>query len=65
MQQFELRYLDRFNVQVLERRFTARDDAAAMTEAKSASRTHTLEVWHESRLVGRVERPLLQRAVSR
>jgi hypothetical protein len=48
----------------LARRIAARDDASAMTEAEAASKRHTLEVWKGSRLVGRVERPLSQRAVS-
>jgi len=65
MEEFELRFLDRGNAVVLIRRIFARNDTAAMMEAHLASLTHTLEVWQESRLVGRRERPLARRTVTR
>ena len=65
MEQFELRFLDRTNVVVLVRRIFARNDTAAMMEANMGSLTHTLEVWQESRLVGRLTRPLSRRTVAR
>ena len=65
MEQFELRFLDRTNVVVLVRRIFARNDMAAMMEAHLGGLTHTLEVWQESRLVGRRERPLARRTVAR
>lgn len=65
LNQFELRFLDRQKALVLARRVFARDVANAMTEAKSARPTHTLELWQETRLVDRLERPFSQRTMSR
>jgi hypothetical protein len=65
MEQYEIRFLDGANVLVLVRRILARNDDAAMAEANSNSPTHTLEVWKQGRLVGRIERPLSRRTVSR
>jgi hypothetical protein len=64
LEQFELRFLDKQNALVLVRRVVARNDVAAMAEANSVSRTHTLEVWQDERLVGRVERPISRRTFS-
>ena len=57
MEQFELRFLDRFKAEVLVRRFFAPDDQGAMAQAKLTSTFHCLEVWKENRLVGRIEKP--------
>lgn len=65
MERFEIRFLDRFNVIVLVRRIFARDDIGAMVQANLASAFHSLEVWKEDRLVGRIERPRVRLAVSR
>jgi hypothetical protein len=65
MQEFELRFLDRQDGIVLVRRIAARDDAAAMREAHIVSLTHTLEIWQDARLVGRVERPPSRRGYLR
>jgi len=65
MEQYELRFLDRTNAVVLVRRIFARNDTAAMMEANMGSLTHTLEVWQESRLVGRLERPLVRHIAAR
>lgn len=65
MEQFELRFLDRANALVLSRPFVARDDTGAMAAARMESAKHTLEVWHQQRLVGRVERPPTHRAPAR
>lgn len=65
MEAFEIRFLDKANALVLVRRIVARDDAAAMAEAKASSPTHKLEVWKRDRLVGRIERPLPRRTIAR
>jgi hypothetical protein len=65
MEQFEMKFLDRTNEVVLIRRIFARDDGAAMAEAHMGSLSHTLEVWKEDRLVGRIERPRSRTAVAR
>ena len=65
MVQFELRFFDRQKVLVLSRYLYAQNDAGAMAEARSASLTHSLELWQDTRLVGRIEKPLFTRSVPR
>jgi len=56
MKQFELRFLDKLDVVILMRAYTAGDDLAALSEAEKLSLTHTIEVWEGTRKVARVQK---------
>lgn len=56
MKQFEIRFLDRLEVPVIIRAFSAHDDLTALREAQRLCKTHTIEVWDGSRRVARVKK---------
>jgi hypothetical protein len=56
MKLFQLHYLDRSNVVVLNRAHAAKDDQGARIEAERQSFRHTIEVWEGDRKVARVKR---------
>jgi hypothetical protein len=56
MMQFQFKFLDKSNFVVLTRLKTIVDDHDALAEAVRLSATHTIEVWHGSRHVGRVKK---------
>ena len=56
MKQFELRFLDKLDVPVIVRAYTAQDDLAALDEAERLCKTHTIEVWQGARRVARVKK---------
>ena len=56
MKHFELRFLDRLEVPVLVRAYTAYDDLAALAEAERLSVTHTIEVWEGIRKIARIKK---------
>lgn len=56
MKQFEIRFLDRFDVPVFSRAFAALDDLEALDEAERLCKTHTVEVWQGNHRVARVKK---------
>lgn len=56
MKQFELHFLDRLEVIIVKRKYSAQDDLDALAEAERCSRTHTIEVWDGARKVARVKK---------
>jgi hypothetical protein len=56
MRQFEIRFLDKLEVPVVVRAYTAQDDLAALREAERLCRTHTIEVWLDDRRIARVKK---------
>jgi hypothetical protein len=56
MMQFQFKFLDKRDLVVLTRLKTIVDDQDALAEAERLSATHTIEVWHGSRHVGRVKK---------
>ena len=54
--QFELRFLDKLEVPIVIRVFSAHDDLTALKEAERLSTTHTIEIWDASRRVARVKK---------
>jgi len=56
MKHFEFRFLDKLDVVILMRDYTAGDDLAALSEAEKLSLTHTIEVWEGARKVARVQK---------
>jgi hypothetical protein len=56
MKLFHLHYLDRTNIVVLNRAYSARDELDALAEAQRRFSKHTIEVWEGDRKVARVKR---------
>ena len=56
MKQFELRFLDKLEVPIVIRAFSANDDLTALKEAERFCKTHSIEVWDGSRRVARVKK---------
>jgi hypothetical protein len=56
LDKYEIRFFDRCHALVLTRCFFARNDGSAWSEFRRGSDKHTLEIWREDRLVGRLEK---------
>ena len=56
MKLFQLHYLNRSNVVVLNRAHAAKNDLDALAEAERRSFNHTIEVWEGDRKVARIKK---------
>ncbi len=56
MRQFQIRFLDKLEVPVVVRAYTARDNLEALKEAERLCRSHTIEVWDGDRRIARVKK---------
>jgi hypothetical protein len=59
MHQYTMRFLDQLEVPILQQRFVAADDSAAISHALTFCKTHLIELLQGDRVIARIPKGAL------